>query len=218
METSDWIKLVVTVAGIVFVAGFVLAMMILGLGGQVKEFDLGPAKIEFPTDTPPTTAATAQQTSESTVQPTSQSVTSSDAPTPSDTTTSAPVVDRLVLGSDVPLAPLMQDLSAEPPQISQTDLEDVIRQIQEEASRIHSRRVEGNSVDLPKGTWWLVWCSHVSSEYHSDGLPVGWSHLLGERLSTPGQMYLVSPQAENRRLDECMSPFGWWGVAVYITS
>jgi hypothetical protein len=88
METSDWLELIVTLTGIVFIAGFVLAALIFGSGGKLREFTIGPAKIEMATNTPPVATATSQQTNESVAQPTSWSAPSSYTPTPLNTTAS----------------------------------------------------------------------------------------------------------------------------------
>ena len=125
------------------------------------------------------------------------------------------LVNHLFLGADVSLAPLVSDITQNSSQMSQTQLENAVRRIQAEADRLHSGRFESNSIDIPKDNWWLVWCSNVPSIYYS-GLPTGWDYLFGQPLPTFGQLYVVSPTAESRRLDSCNSPKGWWGVVVYL--
>lgn len=134
---------------------------------------------------------------------------------PSSSSSAVSLVSRISLGSDVPLAPLMKEILQSPSQVTQTQLENAVRHIQAEADRLHSGRFESNSVDIPQDNWWLVWCSNVPSKYYN-GLPAGWDYLFEQQLPTFGQLYVVSPSAESRRLDSCNSPKGWWGVVIYL--
>jgi hypothetical protein len=125
------------------------------------------------------------------------------------------LINRLLLGSNVPISSLVRDIQ-NPSQVSQEQLESVVRIIQSEADRLHSARVEGNSVTLSANNWWLAWCSNVPAQYTPP--PVGWSYLFEQKLPTFGQIYVVSPTAENRLLESCNSPRGWWAAVVYLNN
>jgi hypothetical protein len=143
-------------------------------------------------------------------------------PIPTQTSTSAqPVqsdtalINRLFLGLDVSLSSLTRDIQS-PSQVSQEQLESVVRIIQSEADRLHGARVESNSTTLSANDWWLAWCSNVPAQYSQ--LPAGWSYLFGQKLPTFGQLYVISPTAQNRVLESCNSPKGWWAVVVYLNN
>jgi hypothetical protein len=125
------------------------------------------------------------------------------------------LINRLFLGSNVSLSSLTQGIQ-NPSQVSQEQLEGVVRTIQSEADRLHSARVESNSTTLSADNWWLIWCSNVPAQYSQP--PTGWSYLFGQKLPTFGQLYVVSPTAQNRLLESCNSPKGWWAVVVYLNN
>jgi hypothetical protein len=133
---------------------------------------------------------------------------------PTTASSSFPLINRISLGSDAPLADLVSEIIRNPQQSSQAQLENAVRNIQAEADHIDSGRLESNSIDVPQDNWWLVWCSNVPSKYY-DGIPTGWYYLFEQRLPTFGQLFVISPTSQYRRLDSCNSPQGWWGVVVY---
>lgn len=123
------------------------------------------------------------------------------------------LVNHLFLGSNVSISSLVRDIQS-PSQVSQEQLEGVVRTIQAEADRLHSARAEGNSVTLSADNWWLAWCSNVPAQYTQ--IPAGWSYLFEQKLPTFGQLYVIGPTAQIRRLESCNSPWGWWAVVVYF--
>lgn len=203
-----------------------VVLLIVGIGLQIIPSGTAastlptaiPPSIISATETPIVTAATLAIQSTTIVQPSIIPPTAFVQPTNivvSPSTVS--LVNRASLSSDVPLAPLVKDVVQNPSQVSQTQLENAVRQIQIETARLRIWNLESNSLDLPQENWWLVWCSMVTSKYNN-GIPAGWYYLFEQQLPTFGQLYVISPTAESRHLDSCNSPKGWWGVVISLSN
>lgn len=211
---------IVVIVALISAAGIIIAA-IISLGMPFAE---RIADRYYPTFTPIVNVNVPVESTPQIVQPTPMAQPSIIPPTafvqPTNIVVSpstVSLVNRASLSSDVPLAPLVKDVVQNPSQVSQTQLENAVRQIQVETARLGIWNLESNSLDLPQENWWLVWCSMVTSKYNN-GIPAGWYYLFEQQLPTFGQLYVISPTAESRHLDSCNSPKGWWGVVISLSN
>ena len=224
-RVSDKVEVETTNKGLAGFIGFSLLVMGIGLyvipSLAVTSSTLPtaiPPSIISVTETPIVMAATQAIQSTIIVQPSTIPPTAFVQPTnTTESLSTVSLVNRASLSSDVPLAPLVKDVVQNPSQVSQTQLENAVRQIQVETARLRIWNLESNSLDLPQENWWLVWCSMVTSKYNN-GIPAGWYYLFEQQLPTFGQLYVISPTAESRHLDSCISPEGWWGVVISLSN